>query len=145
MPSLFNQMTSLTLCMLHSVGILVEPYSIRRYSLPLVLWALDSGLPVTYIAFRLDWLERCYLLSLTPGVIFLLPFLFLPSTFLKMPGLMVAMSINCFWAYCNILDAGFCSLRVVLQWGYKFYTVLLELHTHLSFETTSYLKYSFPF
>ena len=35
---------------------------------------------------------------------------------------------SCCQACCNILDAGFCDLRVVLQWEYKSFMVILELH-----------------
>ena len=39
-----------------------------------------------------------------------------------------------FWSFycracCNFLDSGFCALCVVLQWEYKFFAVLSELHT----------------
>ena len=88
MPSFFIQMTSLPLYMLISVGILVELYATRGFHLSLVEWTFDIGVSAPYLARCFDWWERFFLLSLTPDIIYMLPFLFLFSTWFKMSQLM---------------------------------------------------------
>ena len=45
---------------------------------------------------------------------------------------------SCRWAWCNILDTVFCDLHVVLQWEYKFFGVILELHKVIIKQWTPY-------
>ena len=50
---------------------------------------------------------------------------------------------SCRQACYNIIDAGSCDLHVVLQWEYILFTLLLDLHTPISFEIIPPLKYYF--
>ena len=150
-------MTSSPLSMIHYFGTLVEIHAIRRCHLSIVGWNLDSNFTEPDIDRHFYWLERLFILSPTPGVIFMLPFILLPSTFSKCNGWWVQCqfntSKNCwsilFWysyrqACWNILDTVFCDLHMLLQWEYKLFIVLLDIHTPLSFERISSLKSSFP-
>ena len=135
-------MTFLPLSVLFYLRILVKLHAIRRFLLSLVGRTLDRGFSAPELAHRFDWQERGCILSPTPDVICMLHFLFLTLTYFKTSQFMVCnvyqMQLNKGWiiiflyyflqARCNILDASLCALRVVLQWEYKFFMVLLELH-----------------
>ena len=91
---IFSTSTSSPLSMLHYVVILLLLHDIRRCPFSLVGWPLGDGLPDPELASRFVLLERGYLLSPTPGIMCLLPFIFLPSTCFKMSQLMDVMLIE---------------------------------------------------
>ena len=59
-------------------------------------------------------------------------------------GLKHLIWIFLFLSMLKYLVACFCAPRVVLLWEYKLFTLIWELYTPISFETTSSLKYSWP-
>ena len=94
LPYFFNLMTSFPLSMLRTVGILLEIHAISRLPLLIVRGTLDGDFSAPEVARLFDWWERGCLLSPNPDVIYLLPFLLLPSTCFNMSQLMGMMPIE---------------------------------------------------
>ena len=93
-PSFFTLTTSSPLSVLSTVGLLLELHAIRSFPLSLVGLTLDGYFSAPEVARCFYWWERVCLLSPTPDVICLLPFLLLPSTCFNMSRFMGAMSIE---------------------------------------------------
>ena len=147
MTPFFIIMNSSPLYRLHYVGMLVYIHAIRCSHFSLVRWNSDVSFPAPDIACLFDWIERgCIFFSYYwchMPVTLSLPSFNLFQTFAvdgrnvnwmqwKNGWIILFWYYGC-WACCNILDARFCSLYVVLQWEYKLCAVLLELHNTLSF------------
>ena len=80
--------------MLRPVGISLELHDIRSCHLSLVGWTIDRYFLAPEVDRRFDWWERGCILSPTPNVICVLPFLFLPWTCFNMSQLMSVIPIE---------------------------------------------------
>ena len=59
-------------------------------------------------------------------------------------GWIILLWSSCRQSCCNILDTVFCGMYGLPKREYKLFTVILELHAPMSFESTSSFKSSFP-
>ena len=129
------------LSVLRSVGILVKLYAIRSCRLLFSGWTLDRVFPAPELDFRfVDEKENgsCHRLLMSYACY---PFPSFPQFFQNVTvdwcyidwrqwnkGWRIILWYSCCWTCCNILDAVFCDMCDVIQWEYKFFTALWEMH-----------------
>ena len=137
-------MRSYSLYMFCYVGILVELHAIRRvgsanchlsYELLTVVFSTRACSPLLFTIERMPLVANSWYHE---TVVIYLPFFQLFQNVTvngcdayltqKNKGWSILFWYYCFRACCNILYTGFCALYVVLQWEYKFFAVILELH-----------------